>query len=81
MLDYYAVRWSLFVSLLVESLNSGSPFHQEQFNQAVFQVERGFIYNKKRYPTAPVGDTLEISRKLFLKYYPGAMKRSRAGPA
>uniref|UniRef100_A0A8B9V5T2 Alpha-N-acetylglucosaminidase n=1 Tax=Anas zonorhyncha TaxID=75864 RepID=A0A8B9V5T2_9AVES len=80
-LDYYGVRWSLFVSLLVESLNSGSPFHQEQFNQAVFQVERGFIYNKKRYPTTPVGNTLEISRKLFLKYYPGAMKRSRAGPA
>ncbi|XP_040392642.1 alpha-N-acetylglucosaminidase [Cygnus olor] len=80
-LDYYGVRWSLFVSLLVESLNSGSPFHQDQFNQAVFQVERGFIYNKKRYPTTPVGDTLEISRKLFLKYYPGAMKRSRAGPA
>ncbi|NWQ84581.1 ANAG acetylglucosaminidase, partial [Columbina picui] len=69
-LDYYGVRWSLFVSALVESLNSGSPFHQDQFNQAVFQVERGFVYNKKRYPAAPAGDTLDISRKLFLKYYP-----------
>ncbi|NXN71991.1 ANAG acetylglucosaminidase, partial [Himantopus himantopus] len=69
-LDYYGVRWSLFVSTLVESLNSGSPFHQDQFNQAVFQVERGFVYNKKRYPAVPAGDTLEISRKLFLKYYP-----------
>ncbi|KAM6993694.1 alpha-N-acetylglucosaminidase [Passerculus sandwichensis] len=80
-LDYYAVRWSLFVSVLVESLNSGRPFHQEQFNQAVFQVERGFIYNKKRYPAVPAGDTLEISRKLFLKYYPSALRRSLAGPA
>lgn len=80
-LDYYGVRWSLFVSALVESLNSGSPFHQDQFNQAVFQVERGFVYNKKRYPAVPVGDTLEISRKLFLKYYPSALQRSRAGPA
>ncbi|NXU20869.1 ANAG acetylglucosaminidase, partial [Pardalotus punctatus] len=69
-LDYYSVRWSLFVSVLVESLNSGRPFHQDQFNQAVFQVERGFIYNKKRYPAVPAGDTMEISRKLFLKYYP-----------
>ncbi|XP_054505678.2 alpha-N-acetylglucosaminidase [Agelaius phoeniceus] len=80
-LDYYAVRWSLFVSVLVESLNSGRPFHQDQFNQAVFQVERGFIYNKKRYPAVPVGDTMEISRKLFLKYYPSALRRSLAGPA
>ncbi|NWX80795.1 ANAG acetylglucosaminidase, partial [Alca torda] len=80
-LDYYGVRWSLFVSALVESLNSGSPFHQDQFNQAVFQVERGFVYNKKRYPAVPAGDTLEISRKLFLKYYPSALRRGRAGPA
>ncbi|NWX94709.1 ANAG acetylglucosaminidase, partial [Nothoprocta pentlandii] len=77
-LDYYGVRWSLFVSALVESLNSGTPFHQEQFNQAVFQVERGFVYNGKRYPAVPAGDTLEIARKIFLKYYPRAMRG--AGP-
>uniref|UniRef100_A0A8B9PGP1 Alpha-N-acetylglucosaminidase n=1 Tax=Apteryx owenii TaxID=8824 RepID=A0A8B9PGP1_APTOW len=80
-LDYYGVRWSLFVSALVESLNSGNPFHQDQFNQAVFQLERGFIYNKKRYPSVPVGDTLAISKKIFFKYYPRAMRRGRAGPA
>ncbi|XP_025927074.1 alpha-N-acetylglucosaminidase [Apteryx rowi] len=80
-LDYYGVRWSLFVSALVESLNSGNPFHQDQFNQAVFQLERGFIYNKKRYPSVPVGDTLAISKKIFLKYYPRAMRRGRARPA
>uniref|UniRef100_A0A8C0G4L6 Alpha-N-acetylglucosaminidase n=1 Tax=Chelonoidis abingdonii TaxID=106734 RepID=A0A8C0G4L6_CHEAB len=80
-LDYYRVRWSLFVSALVESLNTGTPFHQEQFNQAVFQLERGFIYNGKRYPSQPAGNTLEIARKIFLKYYPHAMRRGRAGAA
>ncbi|XP_021233744.1 alpha-N-acetylglucosaminidase [Numida meleagris] len=79
-LDYYGVRWSLFVSLLVESLNTGSPFHQEQFNQAVFQVERGFVYNEKRYPVTPIGDTLEIARKIFLKYYPRATQHGWDGP-
>ena len=64
----------------MESLNTGSPFHQEQFNQAVFQVERGFVYNEKRYPATPVGDTLEITRKIFLKYYPSATQRGRDGP-
>ncbi|KAH1174423.1 hypothetical protein KIL84_002567 [Mauremys mutica] len=80
-LDYYRVRWSLFVSALVESLNTGTPFHQEQFNQAVFQLERGFVYNGKRYPSQPAGNTLEIARKIFLKYYPPAMRRGRAGAA
>uniref|UniRef100_A0A8C4W4U3 Alpha-N-acetylglucosaminidase n=1 Tax=Gopherus evgoodei TaxID=1825980 RepID=A0A8C4W4U3_9SAUR len=80
-LDYYRVRWSLFVSALVESLNTGTPFHQEQFNQAVFQLERGFVYNGKRYPSQPAGNTLEIARKIFLKYYPHAMRRGRAGAA
>ncbi|XP_020641296.3 alpha-N-acetylglucosaminidase [Pogona vitticeps] len=73
-LDYYGVRWSLFVSTLVECLNTGTPFHQNQFNQAVFQVERGFIYNGKRYPAKATGSTLEIATKIFLKYYPSAMK-------
>uniref|UniRef100_A0A8D0GML8 Alpha-N-acetylglucosaminidase n=1 Tax=Sphenodon punctatus TaxID=8508 RepID=A0A8D0GML8_SPHPU len=74
-LDYYGVRWSLFVSALVECLNAGTPFHQDQFNQAVFQVERGFIYNGKRYPPRPAGDTLDIIKKIFLKYYPSAMEQ------
>ncbi|XP_053121685.1 alpha-N-acetylglucosaminidase [Hemicordylus capensis] len=80
-LDYYGVRWSLFVSTLVECLNTGTPFHQSQFNQAVFQVERGFIYNGKRYPAKATGNTLEIAKKIFLKYFPAAMKQGHLGAA
>ncbi|XP_015267909.1 PREDICTED: alpha-N-acetylglucosaminidase [Gekko japonicus] len=78
-LDYYGVRWTLFVSTLVECLDAGTPFHQNQFNQAVFQVERGFIYNGKRYPVRPIGNTLAIAQKIFLKYYPAALKRGHTG--
>ncbi|XP_034992929.2 alpha-N-acetylglucosaminidase [Zootoca vivipara] len=77
-LDYYGVRWSLFVSTLVECLNTGTPFHQSHFNQAVFQVERGFIYNGKRYPAKATGNTLDIARKIFLKYYPSAVQHNRS---
>lgn len=73
--DYYAQRWGLFVHTLVECLDSGRPFKQDSFNQAVFQVEKGFIYNSRRYPTKPQGDTYEIARRIFLKYYPQALKR------
>ncbi|KAM9837215.1 alpha-N-acetylglucosaminidase [Aulostomus maculatus] len=73
--DYYAQRWSLFVYTLVECLESGRPFKQDTFNQAVFQVEKGFIYNGRKYPTSPQGDTFEITRRIFLKYFPLSLKR------
>nr|XP_056720613.1 alpha-N-acetylglucosaminidase [Euleptes europaea] len=80
-LDYYGVRWNLFVSTLVDCLNTGTPFHQNQFIQAVFQVERGFIYSGKQYPAKPTGNTLEIAQKIFIKYYPSAMKHGHLGAA
>ncbi|KAM9716333.1 alpha-N-acetylglucosaminidase isoform 1-T2 [Menidia menidia] len=73
--DYYAQRWGLFVQTLVECLDSGLPFSQDSFNQAVSQVEKGFIYNKRKYPATPQGDTYQIAHRIFLKYYPQALKR------
>lgn len=73
--DYYGQRWALFVHTLVECLNSGTPFKQDTFNQAVFQVERGFIFNGHKYPSSPQGDTYEIAYRIFLKYYPQALKK------
>lgn len=73
--DYYLQRWGLFVNTLVECLERGRPFKQDVFNQAVFQVEKGFVYNQRKYPSKPLGDTYEIARRIFLKYYPYALKR------
>lgn len=73
--DYYAQRWGLFVQTLVECLNSGQPFKQAAFKQAVFQIEKGFIYNGRKYPTKPQGDTYEIAYRIFLKYFPQALNR------
>ncbi|XP_078464430.1 alpha-N-acetylglucosaminidase [Lampetra planeri] len=66
--DYYAPRWKRFVNMLVESISSGLPFHQDEFNAQAFLLESAFVSNGKKYPTAPVGDTLSIARKLFQKY-------------
>ncbi|XP_070582763.1 alpha-N-acetylglucosaminidase [Erythrolamprus reginae] len=70
MLDYYRMRWKLFIITLVKCLDSGTPFHQDQFNQAIIKAERGFIYNGKQYPSKPIGNTLDIATKIYLKYYP-----------
>ncbi|MBN3323484.1 ANAG acetylglucosaminidase, partial [Atractosteus spatula] len=73
--DYYARRWGLFVAALVECLDRGRPFKQDTFNRAVFQVEQGFVRSRRKYPSTPVGDTYEIASRIFLKYYPQAMKK------
>lgn len=73
--DYYGQRWALFVNTLVECLDTGRPFKQDAFNQEVFKLEQAFVYNGRRYPTKPSGDTYEIVRRIFLQYYPQAMKR------
>lgn len=73
--DYYSQRWGLFVNTLVECLDRGRPFRPDAFSQAVFQVEKGFVYNQRKYPSKPSGDTYAIVRRIFLKYYPHALKR------
>ncbi|KAM8945599.1 alpha-N-acetylglucosaminidase [Pelodytes ibericus] len=72
--DYYRERWSLFVWGLLESLNADVPFSQKKFNEVVFSVEQGFIYNQKIYSSKPTGNTIEIAKAIFLKYYPHIIK-------
>ncbi|XP_006833764.1 PREDICTED: alpha-N-acetylglucosaminidase [Chrysochloris asiatica] len=68
--DYYTPRWQLFVGTLVESLVQDVPFQQHQFDKDVFQLEQAFVLSTKRYPSQPQGDTVDLAKKLFLKYYP-----------
>ncbi|XP_045842111.1 alpha-N-acetylglucosaminidase [Meles meles] len=68
--DYYAPRWELFMQMLVESLVLGRPFHQPQFEEHAFQLEQTFVFSTQRYPSQPQGDTVDLAKKLFLKYYP-----------
>lgn len=75
MQDYYTQRWRVFVNTLVECMDRGQPFKQDVFNKAVFQIEKGFVYNRKRYPSQPSGDTYDLAMRIFLKYYPHALKR------
>uniref|UniRef100_A0A3B4UW14 N-acetylglucosaminidase, alpha n=1 Tax=Seriola dumerili TaxID=41447 RepID=A0A3B4UW14_SERDU len=62
--DYYAQRWGLFVNML-----------QDTFNQAAFQVEKGFVYNGRKYPTKPQETPMRLPTGSSSKYYPQALKR------
>lgn len=68
--DYYQPRWCLFLGTLAHSLARGVPFQQHEFEKNVFPLEQAFVYNKKRYPSQPRGDTVDLSKKIFLKYHP-----------
>ncbi|XP_030151144.1 alpha-N-acetylglucosaminidase isoform X1 [Lynx canadensis] len=68
--DYYTPRWRLFMEMLVESLVRGVPFQQHQFDQNAFQLEQTFVLSTQRYPSQPHGDTVDLAKKLFLRYYP-----------
>ncbi|ELW54978.1 Alpha-N-acetylglucosaminidase [Tupaia chinensis] len=68
--DYYAPRWQLFMEMLANSLTQGIPFQQHQFDQNAFQLEQAFVLSVERYPSQPQGDTVELAKKIFLKYFP-----------
>lgn len=70
--DYYQPRWGLFMETLAHSLASGVPFQQRKFEKDVFPLEQAFVINKKRYPSQPQGDTVDLAKKIFLKYHPQA---------
>ncbi|XP_056672707.1 alpha-N-acetylglucosaminidase [Monodelphis domestica] len=67
---YYAPRWKLFVEMLVKSLAEGTPFHQNQFENEAFLLGQAFVSGREKFPTQPQGDTVDLARKFFLKYYP-----------
>ncbi|XP_036195663.1 alpha-N-acetylglucosaminidase isoform X2 [Myotis myotis] len=68
--DYYTPRWRLFLETLVESLVRGIPFQQHQFETHALQLGQTFALSTRRYPSHPQGDTVDLAKKLFLKYYP-----------
>ncbi|XP_068923752.1 alpha-N-acetylglucosaminidase-like [Petaurus breviceps papuanus] len=67
---YYAPRWKLFVEMLVKSLAEGTPFHQSQFENEALLLGQNFVLGGEKFPTQPQGDTVDLAKKFFLKYYP-----------
>ncbi|XP_074117693.1 alpha-N-acetylglucosaminidase-like [Sminthopsis crassicaudata] len=67
---YYAPRWKLFVEMLVKSLAEGTPFHQSQFESEALLLGQNFVLGRQKFPTQPQGDTVDLVKKFFLRYYP-----------
>ena len=69
MTDYYKERWQLFFEVLDDCLSDNEHFSQNDFNRDVFdRVESNFTLETKVYPTFCEGDSLEISKRLYVRY-------------
>lgn len=69
--DYYKQRWALFIDTIVQDLSNGTQFSQDQFNYDVFQkVETPFCDAHTSYLACSMGDSIDISKNMFDKYWP-----------
>ncbi|XP_072502626.1 alpha-N-acetylglucosaminidase-like isoform X4 [Notamacropus eugenii] len=73
---YYTPRWKLFVEMLVKSLAEGTPFQQSQFENEALLLGQNFVLDGEKFPTQPQGDTVDLAKKFFLKYYPRYQARA-----
>lgn len=73
---YYAPRWQLFIESLADSLARAAPFQQHQFDKDVFLLEQAFVLSSRRYRSQPQGDTVDLARKVFLRFAPHRVARA-----
>ncbi|XP_013404322.1 alpha-N-acetylglucosaminidase isoform X3 [Lingula anatina] len=73
---YYLPRWLLFINQLKEALSKGQKFNQTAFNKNVFsQVEQPFTFDTTPFPVQPQGDSVQVVRTIFKKYFPSTRSK------
>ncbi len=66
---YYLPRWRLFLKRLIHGVKKGEKFSQRRFNKEVFEtIERPFTFTKIAFNVKPVGDSIQIVKKMRRKY-------------
>lgn len=59
--DYYAPRWSLFFSQLMDKKGGSKKFHRKKYWKAFIKyIALPFNFSHKTYPTEPNGETLKV---------------------
>lgn len=74
MTDYYGLRWSLYKEALIDAMDNGytvqqfKTIEQPKLDTAINEQVVAWTNDHTPYPTEPVGDTIEISHDLIIKY-------------
>ncbi|XP_062554959.1 alpha-N-acetylglucosaminidase-like [Armigeres subalbatus] len=64
--DFFLPRWKLFLSEMTNAMGQNKTINEGKIRDKIFKtVELPFCTSNKRYPTEPVGDSLQIAREVF----------------
>lgn len=68
--DYYKQRWALFIKMISQSLQNGTEFDQNKFENDVFlTVEKPFCEAHTSYLSCVMKDSIDLAKNLFNKYF------------
>jgi alpha-N-acetylglucosaminidase len=68
--DYYRVRWDMFFKAQLAALKAGTGMDHAAFLKDLAKFEDTWVHAHNTYPAKPVGDTVQIARKLAAAYAP-----------
>lgn len=70
MKDYYGKRWEVFLDALQLALDKGTSLDQNSVNETNSRNAVLFTEDRSIYPTVPVGNAVDISKRLYNEYQP-----------
>ena len=65
---YYLSRWESFLHALSESLRTGQPFEEKEFQARQRHWMAEWSDRRELYPTRPQGDSVQVAKALWAKY-------------
>ena len=66
--DYYAKRWNLFFTSVMNDVRNDKPFDEKSFEKKLDEFEAEWPNGNKVFPSEPVGNTLEIANEIYDKW-------------
>jgi alpha-N-acetylglucosaminidase len=67
--DFYAVRWKNYLDKTIEDMQHGRDIEHETMTDNIFNWAYNWSSQKKKYPSEPSGNSIELSRMLLEKYF------------
>eukprot|EP01022_Parablepharisma_sp_SALTPOND_P021097 TRINITY_DN4031_c1_g1_i1.p1 TRINITY_DN4031_c1_g1~~TRINITY_DN4031_c1_g1_i1.p1 ORF type:complete len:803 (-),score=81.27 TRINITY_DN4031_c1_g1_i1:84-2492(-) len=68
--DYYYVRWDYYLKQVYKAIIKGIEPNENEIRNEIGCWEKVWADLDTKYPSEPIGDTLEVSMKLYKKYAP-----------
>lgn len=68
--DFYRRRWEMFLNGAIQSVQEGKEFDEKAFKQQTYRFEDEWVNQHKTFHANPVGNSIQKSRELLLKYKP-----------